>query len=703
MALKNKKELAAAYLKSGITQSATICEVLDASGLPAAPFPYWIINEEYIHSPFLDPEIEDGVISVKVGKVLTFGQRGSDITTASPHRTKGKRYLLISSPSIAALKTLQETVDTHTSQIENLGGVELEGIEETVAAQGEDIGTLQSTVGGHTTDIGSLQTTVGEHTTDIGTLEDEVANVSTPPIPQFRNVWQKLHAMEIAREKEAAGDPEDPPVPSQLRVAVWGDSIGNRLPNYINNLVQKAYGKLEGATPQNCAENGAEWKTDDPSSGGYYYIPEGGTVIDGGGEYADEIVIFYIQEPDAGTFKLQTKTVSGQGQGTWEDIEDYTNVDADGDIELKTITIPYEETGQHQVRIVGLTGIVRSLRGYIRSTKNSGVELSISAGSGADLTQWDAIDPDFFQTYFSEMNFDLMYMEWKDPIEGWADALESTYQKFLTACPNMDWCLIGTSPVWSEDNNAVTKESNAILKAHADTHDLFYHDSFPSCKSYEELVRLGWNGDGTHLAAAADTWRASILMQKMGVWNNVFEILSKNIRSDQAIFKNFIALLGSDMADPVVYLKAVGSAVSLMVKRWFDVTDMDGNKIFGIDTNNGNSMFVPDQLFFDRSSSYPRIGKASGTGLCVAGSGASWGEIYASYIMLANTGGIFTANWDKLIGASKAGWGLPTGTLNRDVLTDESTQTEFNQALMALINDLHALGGAHGLIKAPTS
>jgi hypothetical protein len=50
----------------------------------------------------------------------------------------------------------------------------------------------------------------------------------------------------------------------------------------------------------------------------------------------------------------------------------------------------------------------------------------------------------------------------------------------------------------------------------------------------------------------------------------------------------------------------------------------------------------------------------------------------------------------QVVGARQTGWGTPTGTLYRTALTNASTQTQFNDALMALITDLIS----HGLIGA---
>ena len=50
----------------------------------------------------------------------------------------------------------------------------------------------------------------------------------------------------------------------------------------------------------------------------------------------------------------------------------------------------------------------------------------------------------------------------------------------------------------------------------------------------------------------------------------------------------------------------------------------------------------------------------------------------------------------KVLGTRKTGWGTPTGTLYRTALTNSSTQTQFNDAIMAVITDLIA----HGLIGA---
>jgi|GEM_PF-6267593 hypothetical protein len=54
-------------------------------------------------------------------------------------------------------------------------------------------------------------------------------------------------------------------------------------------------------------------------------------------------------------------------------------------------------------------------------------------------------------------------------------------------------------------------------------------------------------------------------------------------------------------------------------------------------------------------------------------------------------------NGTLVLGPRTTGWGTPTGTLYRTALTNASTQAQFNQAIMALINDLIT---QHGLIGA---
>jgi hypothetical protein len=54
-------------------------------------------------------------------------------------------------------------------------------------------------------------------------------------------------------------------------------------------------------------------------------------------------------------------------------------------------------------------------------------------------------------------------------------------------------------------------------------------------------------------------------------------------------------------------------------------------------------------------------------------------------------------NGTLVLGARTTGWGTPTGTLYRGALTNASTQAQFNQQLMALVNDLIT---QHGMIGA---
>jgi hypothetical protein len=56
---------------------------------------------------------------------------------------------------------------------------------------------------------------------------------------------------------------------------------------------------------------------------------------------------------------------------------------------------------------------------------------------------------------------------------------------------------------------------------------------------------------------------------------------------------------------------------------------------------------------------------------------------------------------DAVVGAAAAGWSLPTGTLSRAALNPATaTAAQIAQTLNALISDIHAAGGKHGLLKA---
>jgi len=79
-------------------------------------------------------------------------------------------------------------------------------------------------------------------------------------------------------------------------------------------------------------------------------------------------------------------------------------------------------------------------------------------------------------------------------------------------------------------------------------------------------------------------------------------------------------------------------------------------------------------------------------GLCVGSTLTDPGVNYISVF-----GGYKVAG-TQVVRAQMPSWGLPTGTLSRAALSNASAQAAFNQALMALITDLHISGGGHGLI-----
>jgi formylmethanofuran dehydrogenase subunit C len=57
-----------------------------------------------------------------------------------------------------------------------------------------------------------------------------------------------------------------------------------------------------------------------------------------------------------------------------------------------------------------------------------------------------------------------------------------------------------------------------------------------------------------------------------------------------------------------------------------------------------------------------------------------------------NVSGVYKVAGTQVLDTRRTGWGTPTGTLYRTALTNASTQTQFNQAIMAIITDLIAHG-----------
>jgi hypothetical protein len=397
----------------------------------------------------------------------------------------------------------------------------------------------------------------------------------------FPNLWNKLYDLKL--ERDSVRMDSTVTKHTQIRVVKFGDSVGGRKGMHIIPILQAAYGDLGSQQDGTCA-NGATFEGagagdriyEISPSGFYYILPNTGTIIFGA-HTGNVFHIMYLAEPGAGNFKIQTQFRS---EGYVDEVG-YENISADSTTQsLQVITITKDTSDIWYVKLVGLDDTVRVIGTYMTTDLNSGVEEVNWSGNGEVLDNWMKCDSSILRIYLQTIKPDLIFMEWKDPLSGWKSALDSCFARFTRALPTVEFVCLGTPQY--EVGDTITVQSNKILRTESKVYSQFFWDSYPLAGNFAKLTALGWQGDGAHLDERADTYYASLLMHDMKIFDNIYEVTSKEIKVDYVTALKGIDI-GSTQTSDLSWLRPNGLGLDIITGRDFTFKDFSETKYFGHD------------------------------------------------------------------------------------------------------------------------
>ena len=401
----------------------------------------------------------------------------------------------------------------------------------------------------------------------------------------FPWLWNKLY--DLKQERDSVRMDSTVHTHTQIRIAKFGDSIGGRKGMYIIPILQSAYGNLGTQATGTCAGGAILKGVSNPADriysiapGGFYYVlPSGGNIAFGTAA-GNIFKVMYLAEPGAGSFKIQ---VSAGNAGSYIDEAGYEDISADSTTRsLQVITIRKDSTNIWHIKLVGLTDTVRTLDTYMTTDLLSGVEDIMWAGNGMALTNWMDCDTSILRVYLQTIKPDLIFMEWLDPVEGWKSALDSCFSRFLSAY-HSEFVCIGTNPIAVGDSDVIM--SNAILRTESKKYDQFFWNSYPTVKSHDKMVALGWATGDVHPMARNDTYQASLLMHDMKIFNNIYEVTTKEIKVDYVTALKGIDI-GSTSTANLAWLRPNGLGLDIETGGYFTFKNFTGTKYLGRDANN---------------------------------------------------------------------------------------------------------------------
>ena len=324
-----------------------------------------------------------------------------------------------------------------------------------------------------------------------------------------------------------------------VKVAVFGDSVGNSKPMFLRPRLKAmlgdagglltAWNLTGGATTSSNVNSGQYW-----INGAWTTVPNGGsceflTAVGGGRGQATKIKLYYITEPGAGAFRLQSNSGSG-----YADEQGYTSVSADGTLGAGIITLTKSSGSTWSLKVTGLTGTVRFLFGAHIQETTAGAFIADFSTGGLPLATAQQTPSAIKTAVFADMGFDLAFAEWKDNAEFDAAFADWTTWYDTAIEKKTSWVYIGTSPEliettggsWNTHNNA-TQAAYCASKSNC-----LYYDGYTPLAPYSRLVALGWNGDGTHLAPQANAYVASLMWHDLGFDDLMMVPSSRRISTD---------------------------------------------------------------------------------------------------------------------------------------------------------------------------
>jgi hypothetical protein len=294
--------------------------------------------------------------------------------------------------------------------------------------------------------------------------------------PRQLKAWQKIQANRKG-------------VTSQLRVMAFGDSVAQRQIGKLLPLVRKNLGNCGavGTGAISSVLSGGASTSDDYTVspvGFVTSVPAGGNALlsqSGGSFYCDTLTLYYIKEPGAGTFKIQTST-SG---GAFADEAGFTSIDASNASKALGIVKITKTLDLYRMQVVGLTGTVRFiLAGFEALTISGVVSIGLDRG-GIALSSMNLCEPQIASALYADMNPDVGWFEMKEPISGFETELNTHGSRWLTACPYMDWLYIVTPPVFAGESGMV--EQNTIMVSWCQRNGYQVIDSYGDCGSFAVL------------------------------------------------------------------------------------------------------------------------------------------------------------------------------------------------------------------------
>jgi hypothetical protein len=246
-----------------------------------------------------------------------------------------------------------------------------------------------------------------------------------------------------------------------------------------------------------------------------YQVPPGGGLwwskeTSPGGLLTDHLGVYYVAQPDGGTFTLSVSTNSGPW-GSVLAVDGYspvtegrfTNIDLDLD--------------WHRLRVDGQTGTNYILGARLLNYQTNGLNITFIEYPGIGLSDVTNVPLAIRSPVFAALAPDLLIWHMKeDGSDATRQRLVDCEQWWSNAIPCGSVLYVGTPYISVDTNSTWTIDQNTLVRSVAVTYGRAYVDCMTPCHSYWWMVTNGYMLDETHENPQGSQYLANIAWNDLG-------------------------------------------------------------------------------------------------------------------------------------------------------------------------------------------
>jgi hypothetical protein len=233
---------------------------------------------------------------------------------------------------------------------------------------------------------------------------------------------------------------------------------------------------------------------------------------------SDTFTVYYVKEPSAGTFKIQTNDTSAG----WVDQAGYTSVNC-ADTATSSAAATFTKTlSTYQLRVVGVTGSCRIISGGLWDSTAKGVRMTdLSMGGIAFDSIMTGTQANVRNPIIQDLGLDLLILQFRDDADYIRTYLPQFEAMMATYSPNTDVIYMGVAPLEEPSNQASSIQQNLEMQRLANIYNRPYFDGYNIFVNKDVGVANGFlnAAPNVHLTATGADYEGWQLFKAMGINN----------------------------------------------------------------------------------------------------------------------------------------------------------------------------------------